>query len=345
MDRRTRDAVFQLTGAIVGAGFASGREIMRFFSRYGVFSWIGIGLAVITIGAFALALLKKAKEADVTSLTQFCRTFLGKAGVVGSIAFAVLLGATGGSMLAASGEIGALALPIHGAYWIVLFVTLAAGLFFSRRSLTPLAQVGKLLVPALLIIFGLCLMLPEKTAVSTQALAPGWIKILEVALGGISYGALNVTLAAGVMCEVGRTMADKKAVRTAIFLGLCLLALLSLANAALMRQPQLQNAALPMVMLLNNYGKVGYWMAIIGLYLAVFSTLLAMTRGFLNMFTCYIPNWRAFAITGVVFLLFAVIGFARLVGIVYPALGFLCLLLLLWMLTGKKTPDGSQDTE
>ena len=77
MDRRTRDAVFQLTGSIVGAGFASGREIMRFFSRYGVFSWIGIGLAVITIGAFALALLRKAKEADVTSLSQFCRTFLG----------------------------------------------------------------------------------------------------------------------------------------------------------------------------------------------------------------------------------------------------------------------------
>ena len=158
-------------------------------------------------------------------------------------------------------------------------------------------------------------------------------------MGGISYGALNVTLAAGVLCEVGRNMADKKAVRTAIFLGLCLLALLSLANIALMRQPQLLDAALPMVMLLNNYGKIGYWLAIIGLYLAVFSTLLAMARGFLNMFTCYIPNWKAFAATGVVFLLFAVIGFTRLVGIVYPALGFLCLLLLLWTLTGKKAAE------
>ena len=339
MDRRTRDAVFQLTGSIVGAGFASGREIMRFFSRYGVFSWIGIGLAVITIGAFALALLRKAKEADVTSLSQFCRTFLGKAGVVGSIAFAVLMGATGGSMLAASGEIGALALPVHGAYWIVLLVTLAAGLFCSRRNLTSLAWAGKMLVPALLLIFGLCILLPEKTAASTQAMTPGWAQILEVTLGGISYGALNVTLAAGVLCEVGRNMADKKAVRTAIFLGLCLLALLSLANIALMRQPQLLDAALPMVMLLNNYGKIGYWLAIIGLYLAVFSTLLAMARGFLNMFTCYIPNWKAFAATGVVFLLFAVIGFTRLVGIVYPALGFLCLLLLLWTLTGKKAAE------
>lgn len=340
MDRRTRDAVFQLTGAIVGAGFASGREIMRFFSRYGVFSWIGIGLAVITIGAFALALLRKAKEADVASLAQFCRVFLGKAGIVGSIAFAVLLGATGGSMLAASGEIGALALPVHGAYWIVILITLAAGLFLSRRSLSPLAQAGKLLVPALALIFGLCLLLPEKTAASLQAVAPHWLKILESALGGVSYGALNVTLAAGVLCEIGRGLADRKAVRTAFFLGVCLLALLSLANAALMRQPQLQDAALPMVMLLNNYGKVGYWLALIGLYLAVFSTFLAMARGFLNMFSCYIPGWKAFAITGAVFLLFAVIGFAQLVGVVYPVLGFLCLLLLLWTLTSKKSPEG-----
>ena len=33
------EIIFCAAAAMVGAGFASGREIMRFFSQYGAFSW------------------------------------------------------------------------------------------------------------------------------------------------------------------------------------------------------------------------------------------------------------------------------------------------------------------
>ncbi len=336
MDHRIRNAVLQCTGAIVGAGFASGREIMRFFSRYGPFSWIGVFLASAAMGMFAFAIMKKAREADAVSLSELCRAYLGPAGIVGTIAFTVLMGTTGGSMSAAAGELGALALPVHGAYWIVLLGTLALGLVLSSKSLTPLAVVSTLLVPAIAIVFLLCLIPPEGAAAAPQMILPAWRKVVEVILFGVSYGALNITLAAGVLCEIGRGMTGKRAARTAIYLGLCLLALLALGNVVLSRQPQLADAALPIVMLLKKFGKLGFWVSIIGLYLAVFTTLLAASRSLFNMVGYCKPGWLNFVLTGGLFLLFGVIGFARLVGIVYPALGFLCLLLLLWMLTGKK---------
>ena len=341
MDRRVRDAVFQCTGAIVGAGFASGREIMRFFSRYGSFSWIGIGLAAVVMGVFAYALMKKAREANVISLSQLCRAYLGPAGIVGSIAFTILLGATGGSMSAAAGELGALALPVHGAYWILLLVSLMTGILLSSRSLSPLAFVGRLLVPSLILIFLLCLIPPEGKAIAGQFLMPVWRKVAEVVLFGLSYGAMNITLAAGVLCEIGRGTPEKKALHISVFLALCIAGLLSLGNFVLLRQPQLIDAALPMVMLLNSFGKVGFWLAIIGLYLAVYTTLMAVARGMINIIGPCKPGWLCFALTAAFFFAFAIVGFDRLVGVIYPVLGIMCLLLLLWIVTsGLRTDKG-----
>ena len=336
MDRRIRDAVLQCTGAIVGAGFASGREIMRFFSRYGSLSWVGIFLASAVMGIFAFAIMKKAREADAVSLSELCHTYLGPAGIVGTIAFTVLLGATGGSMSAAAGELGALTLPVQGAYWIAFLGTLLLGLVLSRNSLAPLAFISTLLVPALVIAFSLCFIPPKGAAAAPEMLLPAWRKVVEVVFFGISYGAMNITLSAGVLCEIGRGMNDKRSSRIAIYLGLCLFALLALGNGVLVRQPQVADAALPMVMLLNKFGKIGFWVAVAGLYLAVLTTLLAMARSFFNMLGYCKPGWLHFVLTGGLFFLFGVVGFAQLVGAVYPVLGFLCLLLLLWTLTGKK---------
>ncbi len=336
MDRRIRNAVLQCTGAIVGAGFASGREIMRFFSRYGSISWIGVFLAAAVMGFFAFAMMKKAREADAFSLSELCRAYLGPAGIVGTVAFTVLMGATGGSMSAAAGELGALALPVHGAYWIAFLCTLLLGLILSYKSLAPLAFVSTLLVPAMVAVFLLCLIPPEGAAAAPHRILPVWQKLVEVILFGVSYGALNITLAAGVLCEIGRGMSSKRAIRTSVYLGICLLVLLALGNIVLLRQPQLADAALPIVMLLNKFGKLGFWVAIVGLYLAVFTTLLASARSLINMVGYCKPGWVNFALSGGLFMLFGVVGFAKLVGIVYPVLGFMCLLLLLWTLTGKR---------
>ena len=39
-----------IVAAIVGAGFASGREVMTFFSEMGAASWLGVGVACALVG-------------------------------------------------------------------------------------------------------------------------------------------------------------------------------------------------------------------------------------------------------------------------------------------------------
>ncbi len=339
MARRVREAVLTCAGAVVGAGFASGREIMRFFSRYGEFSWIGVFLAAASMGFFAYMLMKRAREAGTDSLSQLSRAYLGRAAAAGTASFALLLCVTGGGMAAAAGELGALALPVHGAYWIAFFATLLLALLLMGRSLSPLAFVSVFLIPVLAFTFLLCLIPPEGKAVTAEVLFPVWRKIAETALLGLSYGALNITLAAGVLCEAGRGMDGKKAAWTSLFFGLLLFLLLALGNVVLMRQPELTNAALPVVMLLNKFGKMGFYLAVIGLYLAVFTTLMAAARSIFNIIGHCKPGWLRFALTGGAFALLGAVGFMRLVGVAYPVLGFLCLLLLILIISRKSIPQ------
>lgn len=53
--REETQAALALAAAVIGAGFASGSEILRFFSAYGALSWAGCVLAACVLAALATA--------------------------------------------------------------------------------------------------------------------------------------------------------------------------------------------------------------------------------------------------------------------------------------------------
>ena len=50
-------AAAELCGAVIGAGFASGREVASFFARFGGWSWLGVTAAVAVLGGACLLLM------------------------------------------------------------------------------------------------------------------------------------------------------------------------------------------------------------------------------------------------------------------------------------------------
>ena len=84
--------IFVCAGAVVGAGFASGREIVSFFSQYGNLSWGMILLAAVMMGSLCWLTLNQANRNG--KLAQLCT--------------AVLWSITAGAMIAAAGQMIAL---------------------------------------------------------------------------------------------------------------------------------------------------------------------------------------------------------------------------------------------
>ena len=103
MKKQTGRAVAEICGGVIGAGFASGREIAAFFSRFGMWSWPGVILAGVVMGWICRGVLRSPGVAGMPrSWLGTWRQWLWQG------MFTALLGATGASMLAGGGEIAAL---------------------------------------------------------------------------------------------------------------------------------------------------------------------------------------------------------------------------------------------
>ncbi len=292
---------FCILGAMVGAGFASGREIMQYFSQWGHWSWGFVALAWAVMSALCC----------LASKGTGCKS--------GWLLLPLYI-AVGGGMTAAAGELAALTLPVFHARTFGGLYTLLLCAFFSRRSLGAMAWVSRALLPLMLAAFLLCARIQGEGGAAPIF---SWEELALALLRLMGYCGMNVMLALPVIREIK----DRK--RTLGLFCLLLLGLLAAGNAVLLPHGEaMKNAPLPVVELLRAYGKPGYYLSAAVLYLAVCTTLLSVLRGAREQLseTLRHPMAASCLTCGVA----AVVGFERIVAWAYPVFGYLAMGMLLW---------------
>jgi len=313
-----------LLSGIVGAGFASGREIARFFSGHGA----ACAAAVVSAGAallfFFLRLCAKMDRFGADGAAALCRARFGaRLGAVCTGLFVLLCAVTAGAMLAACAELSALTLPMRHAYGAGMAFSLALGLFLARRE-GGLAFSGAALLLVLPVLLVRLLHLPAGEACFYPAMAPDLP--VRAAADGLSYAALNAAMLLGVSPML--LPLENRQRTKAVFL-FCLLfcALLILGSAVCSRHlPVAMSHPMPFVALSRRLGG-GYLLVALCLYAAALSTLSAMLLGVARMLP--LSRGRALLLSGAAALLFARAGFGSLVQSAYPVLGAVCAALLL----------------
>ncbi len=290
---------WELLGAVVGAGLASGREIASFFAKYGGWSYVGIVMAVLTM----LFLSSGAVPAH----------WKGRwAGKLWQLLLASLLTATGGAMLSGAAEVAALTLPIRGAYWLGMVATMVLAWYLAHRTAGGLAAVSRILLIVLALLIMLGLMLPPMEAVRLDQTS-----VHEALLRGMTYGGFNAALQVPIM-NAAMKYSPKRRKYAACISAIVMLGLLLLGNAVLQRHPALMAEPMPFIRMMAQYGKLGHFLGAVSLYLAILSTLTACLRG---LGRGLLP---AAAVAAV-----ALLGFTGVVEVVYPLLGGGCLLMML----------------
>lgn len=301
---------WELVGAVVGAGLASGREIASFFSRYGGWSIAGIILAVVTMLLLSDASLPKQWEGRWQ-------------GRLWSILLSLLLIATGGAMLSGAGNVFALTLPVNGAYWFGVAGTMVFAWILAHRTAYGLAWISRILLAVLALMITLGLFLPPMEAVHLLDTS-----VLEALVRGITYGGFNAALQTPIMACAGERPATARK-RAAYYAGGIIFFLLMLGNAVLLRHPALLSEEMPFVRLLEEFGQFGYTLGALCLYLAILSTLTACLRG---LGRGLLPVASVVAVS--------LLGFTGVVEMAYPLLGGGCFL----MLVAAKFTNSSRKT-
>lgn len=286
--------VWELLGAVMGAGYVSGREIAAFFAKYGLWGYAGAVFA-----SAALAWL-----AD----TAFPLQWHGRwQGCCWKMLLAALLIATGGAMLSGAGEAAALVLPFKCAYHAGMFATFVCAWLLANKTKAGLAWVSWSMV----LVFGFIMLTGLKTP-SGNHVALGEYTPIQALMKGLTYGGFNAALLVPLLRDRG---AQKR--RALLYAGGIMLMLLFAGIRVLQRNPALIFEEMPFVRMLQGSGKWGYYISALCLYLALLSTLTACIRGL---------GKSRIALVGIVVVSLA--GFKRVVDGAYPLLGCACMIVL-----------------
>ena len=327
-----------VVACLIGAGFASGQEVLQFFTAYGpVRGLCGAALACALLGGAAAAMLSDAGQGG--GFTRWCGPRLGR--LLGWASPAVLFGVYT-VMLAGAGALlqsgfGLPAAAGRAGMCAAVLVTVLAGL---GRMTDILGRAGPL-IAAFVAAAGVGALLRGPTGQPLPALpappARSWWAAALV------YAGYNLYLLAPFLQALAGRLPGQKPARRAAWLGCGIFgAALALLHLAFCLAPESLADPAPTVALVRGLWPWAAAAAVPVLLAGVYTTAAPLLFGICGALPGRLARSRtAVLAVGLAGLAGSALPFGRLVGALYPAIGWLGLILAAGVLLRRLPPKAS----
>lgn len=327
---------------LVGAGFASGQEIVSFFIKYGNMGIFGAILVSVIFGIVAYTVTDSVRVSGNAEFDVYLEsiTFAWLTGIIKFITSVFMMavfcvmaagcGAAAAQLFSVSEKVGAAAMCVF-CFFCFLFDIKA--ILAVNGILAPIIVFGILFVCMYILKFREIGVFSQNLSVLTD----NWL------VSGMSYSGYNILTAAVVLVNSGKSVSDRaEARRIGILSGIVFFAMLMPMWVVLkIYYGKIALGEVPMLTLAVRQGKVLGGIYTVILFAAMLTTALSNGFGAVNMLAGRVKLSRTLlcgAVCAVGFL-GAGFGFSRLVGEGYNACGYVGVVLLAAILTdfAKKT--------
>jgi uncharacterized membrane protein YkvI len=339
---QTLQVAFTYMGTVVGAGFATGQEILQFFTRFGSFASLTIVLTTLLMSWLGTKILLMSRDIGAASYEDLNRYLFGdRAGLWISLLSMLNLFSVSAVMLAGAGSVFHEHLGLS--YNLGLALTMLAVLLLLSRGITSIMAVNSLVVPVMLVYTVIVIIVT-----SVQPTAGSWLTLssTESPLKMIAYAFLyvagNLALAQAVLVPVGSSIEDRAVLRWGGWLGGIGIGFMLLAGhfALSAHMPGILRFEIPMGHTVSVLGSTIQMLVLFVIFAEIFTTLLSDVYG-LTLQIRQHTGWPALII--IAFILVACyfisqIGFRKLLSVLYPLFGLISLLWLAMMFMKKPLP-------
>lgn len=324
-------------GTVVGAGFASGQETLRFFASYGRSGLIGIIVATILFCAYGILVMDLGRRLQARShreiLHYACGPHLGR---VMDVVITLFLGATLTIMIAGGGAVFAQQLGLPKAIGTILTAGLAG--LTILRGMGGIMTANAVVVPLLtLAVTGLAIASIQfhglgeilSRTIPWPMLAPvkSWF------LASWLYAGYNLVLSISVLGPLGAAVNNRRVLVTGGLLGGLTLGLLvaAIKLAISVHMPNIGTVEVPMLFLARLHAYPVQWFYTLILWAEIYTTAIACAYGFVGRVTDVVRgSYRGMVVLVTGLALFGSgIGFSRLLAVLYPLFGFMTLVVLI----------------
>lgn len=335
MNKNWMKIAYIYIGTVIGAGFASGREIIEFFGVYGVKGILGIIFSGVLFSIVGSLLLIKVYNNRINGLNELIERIFGKKfGFILDTIIGVSLYTGYSVMISGSGAIfkEELGLSFNIGMLTMLVFTFIVFLF----KLEGLSTINSILVPMLIIgilFMSFYLNIREGYSFSNVEGATFTEKGNFITSSLLYFGS-NSLITIIVFSSLLPLIDDKKtAILGGTFGGIVLLVLgLSILTCVLLYYNEVVKLEIPMIRISDGLGVVYRKIYALILWIAIFTTAIANGFGFMNRFSESKNRLKYTLLFCISAIPLAKFGFANLVGVIYPIYGVIGIVLMLLIL-------------
>lgn len=330
-------------GTIVGAGFATGQEVLQFFTRFGFIGLIGLLITTIMFIVFGYIIMDLGKKLKAYSHLEIIKYVGGKnLGTVIDIIITFFLFGSFTAMIAGTGALvkQQFNLPVY--FGNILMVILSAitvltgikGVINSISMVVPFLLVSVVLISVYSIInsptgFSAAININESSLITNWFMA------------AVLYVSYNLITSIAVLAPLGYESCNRKAIINGAILGGCGLGLGAvMINLALLSNiSEISDLEVPMIYIAGKMSGAVQTAYSIVLIAEIYTTAVGSLYGFVSRFTHInedrLKSILIVAVTSIAALLASQFGFSNLVRFLYPFVGYCGIVLMLSLFMRK----------
>lgn len=328
-------------GTVIGAGFASGQEILQFFSVFGNMGLFGLVLVTVLFILFGYLIMELGMKLGATSHLKIIK--LAGGNFFGSITDYIITFFLFGALTAMIAGAGAMFsqqfhLPAIWGNLLMAVITALTVLTGINGVINSISFVVPFLIAAVLGVSISTLFMPPQDILYTQLSSESGL-ITNWVWAAILYTSYNIVLATAVLGPLGAKAENHRTIRNgAVFGGLGLGIGAAAIYFALIRYAgEIQAIEVPMVYIAGRISYAVQIIYIVVLLAEVYTTATGSLYGFTSRISDIKGSRGKILVIGTTVLAFIAsqFGFTNLVRYLYPVVGYGGIILLISLLYSK----------
>ena len=326
-------------GTVVGAGFATGQEIMQFFTCFGRIGMMTLLLSGVLFYLMALSVIKAAAYYNAYNYKELIYNIAGeKTGFVYDIMVTAFLFIGTSIMFAGSGALFRESLGLPHTLGIVVMAVLT--LLIILQSLTGILRINSIIVPMLFTVIAAVL----GATVMNGDIADIGLKLSENYNGSLVkaiffflfFCCYNTFLSIGILSAIPEKIKNRSVLRTGVLLGAMGLMVLSLMlNISLtLKSPQVFDYSIPMDYITSDFERAIKGVIVLCIWCEIFSTAVSNAFSIAKRLSGnrYLTYGQTCFATVLCCLPLAFFEFKGLIGFFYPLFGALSMFIIFRLL-------------
>lgn len=321
-----RKSLFNILGvscgyaaAVIGAGFASGQEIVSFFVKYGKCSIIGICIACVIFSLFSCAVLCTCVDKKIYNYSDFLDSIFkgGHTRRIMEVMTLVFAAASLCVMTACAGEMGKVLLGVPRIAGALAFTAACGAIFFmgSKKLMEINSVLGAVIVFGIILSCLYILRFREHQAFANEA---------SMAVSGVVYAGYNLLTAGAILSGMSGCLKSRgEAVLSSAVSGFVLFVMITLIWGVLgIYYGKINLGEIPMLtMSLRQNNILGIFYGIM-LMFAVLTTGVSNGFGVIDIAVKKISRTKAVVILLITAFCMSGAGFANLINTAYRICGY-----------------------